>query len=758
MGLNKTFAGVWTNPNEHSQVPEGAARHAENVVNPRPGVASTVAGQELLPGMYEELDERLSTGTVYDGCLVESTSGAAPHLYVRDIDGITLTPISETDGTLNFHPPSDTARIRFAEADDALYFPTSRGLRVIDGAASLEVRKAEMPEPLVIDTFTGAGTLFSSPGQSAAYRYVISRLQRDGTYRRSKPSGRAVYTSSGTENVGLFVLLPDGLLATDRIEVYRTAISPAGIDPGDIMHMVAQVNPASSVLSGSTDSQTIMDSTPDELRGDPLYTNSTAEGILRQNERPPMAKDILAFDEHLMLSNVQGPQRFTLRMLALPDDGDTITIAGTTFTGKITGYTGPEDFQIVDAYTVAQNIELTARSLVRAINKRVGVSTRSVTAQYMSGQNDPPGIVQFEAKDVTAATFSAQAGANGDRFEPPLTNAQSSMATTEPSGLWVSKRGMPYAFPPLRSTTASYRLRVGTSGRPILKMAALRDAVIVFVSQDGVWKVKKTGAETWRVDQINNNAHLLVPESVAVVDNQVIAWTTRGVVAVDEGGVEEIDLPIKDQFEEIRKLGPDVVLPVTFAVGDDDRLRYILYHPQTVSDATATHAWVYNADTGTWTERTDPASGGFMGEDDGLLYLGSADANTITRERTGTAAQVYQRPDGTAIPVRLQWTVQDEGDPSAEKQFTELRLLTRENITGSVTFHCTNDLKATETTVGYASDNPNGEPYVMAWVPDGCQRTTRLKVDIRRDVLGEAFDVVGMKLVPADVYEGALTR
>jgi hypothetical protein len=222
--------------------------------------------------------------------------------------------------------------------------------------------------------------------------------------------------------------------------------------------------------------------------------------------------------------------------------------------------------------------------------------------------------------------------------------------------------------------------------------------------------------------------------------------------------VEEIDLPIKKAVDSILALSSSTITSYTFGVGDEARNRYILYHPESNSDTTSTHAWVYNGTTGTWTERTDDATGGFVDPDTGLLYLGSSTAATLTRERTGTDAQVYKRPDNTAIPVRLDWTVMDEGDPGASKQYTELRLLTEDAITGNVTFACTNDLGGQESTTGSTSDDASGEPFVRAWVPDGCQWTSRLKVSVQRSVLSEAFTVVGMKTLLAGMEDGSFTR
>lgn len=752
VALSVDFQGVWTNPNQHSKVPVGAARRAENVVNPRPGVATTVPGQENLTSAYEETDERFSSGISYQGMIVESTSATSsdPRLYVRDTGADTLTPESGS-----FEPPSGVERIPFAVAGEKLYMATSDGVKVKDGVGEAPA-VVGLPAPLTeFAGATGGTGAFVPPSSSVAFRTTYRRADAGGVMHESAPSGRAVYYNAGGSDAlpYVYTVLSDAIVAGDVLRVYRTGVA-SGTAPGDVMFLTEDYTITSGDVAAGYVS--IDDATPDELRGEPLYTNATSQGISRQNEPPPMAKVILGFDDSLLLGNVQGPQRFTFRLLAVPDAGDVFTIAGLTFTADISDDYPNGIFVPYSAGTVSEDIEETSRRMIRAFNEKT--TNSAFTAQYASSESDPPGIIALEATGVSDSAFTAIVDANGERYEPQLSVAQTSTATIEPNGLWVSKRGLHDSFPPLRGASATYRFRVGVKGNPILAMVPLREAVIVFVQNEGVWKVKRTGAEGWRVDQINNNAHLLVPGSVAVVDNQALALTTRGLVAVDEGGVEEIDLPIKDKIDAIKALSPTVVQPYTFAVSDEARLRYTLYHPLTNSSTNADHAWVYNADQGTWTERTDPASGGLVGEEDGLLYLGDASSNHLTRERTGTASQVYKTPANAPIPVRIDWTVMDEGDPGAEKHYQELRLLTADEITGSVTFECTNDLKGTESTTGETSDDSDGEPYVRAWVPDGCRRTSRLKVSVQRDVFEEAFEVVGMKAIVAGMYDGAMTR
>jgi hypothetical protein len=760
MALETDFQGVWTNPNAHSKVPAGAASRAENIVNPRPGVAECVPGQQNMAAGYEESDERFSSGTTYQGLLVESTSGATPRLYRRDVGTGTLTPYATA-----VSPPTDVVRMPFAEAGAKLYLATDGGVKVIDGVAAEPVAVGA-PIPIgsrwdatgLVNVGSGTGVSASS---AVALRWTFVREVVGGT-QESAPSGRIVIdnTNASPADLKVTINLPAEVVAGDSIRLYKTGEVATTISPGDIMSLSYTHKVIASDVTNKY--VQITDTSPSELRGAALYTNATSEGISRQNERPPYAALALSFDDALLLANVRGPQRLQFRMLAPPSAGDVFTIAGTTYTAK--NYTDPSDpdysdgeFETTTGGGVSQSIYDSSLALIDAINRTT--ANTSVYAYYASGEQDPPGIIQMEARDITAAAFTVAVSANGERYEPSLAAAASSSATTEPNGIWGSKRGQPYAFPPLRSTSATYRFRVGVKGGDILAWAAIKDAVIVFVDKEGVFKVKRTGAESWRVDQINANANLLVPGSVVVVDNQVLALTTRGLVAVDEGGVEEIDLPIKDKFDDIKKLDAELLRLYSFAVGDEARLRYIFYHPiagQTGETPGSFHAWVYNADNGTWTERTDAASGGMVSPDDGRLYLGAADANTLTQERVGTPEEVFKTPANAAIPFRLTWTVKDEGDPGAEKQFTELRLLTREAFTGDVTFNCTNDLGGSESTTG--STGAEGEPFVRVWVPDGCQRTSRLTVDIQRNVLEEAFEVVGMKSLIAGMYDGGLRR
>lgn len=750
------FQGVWTNPNPHSKVPAGAARRAENVISQHPGEAECIPGQRFLNEEYG--GGWLLSATTYDGHFIEYTSGQ--ELFRRTVSPEALEYIAD------IQPAGGAQRLQFVKAGGDLYMPTSDGLKVMDGV-SASPALAGLPRPLGAQflgfgkTNVGTGTFLTSSGSQAAYRWLHVRKDAQQVPQKSEPSGRLVFsTGADASNYDVFfkINLTSETVAGDEIWLYRTSFSEAeGVDAGDTMFLVMQHVVSSADVTAK--SVTITDSTPDSLRGEPLYTNATGEGILMANTRAPLATVAALFRDYLFLGNTTEIQRLTIRLIAPIPAGDVLTIAGQAYTAK--NYTGPTDpdytageFEITVGFpSVSQNIYFTALALIDAINRKT--ANTGVYAYYASSEIDPPGIIALERRLVTQSVFTAQASAHGGNYEPQLTTAQSSSATVRQSGISVSKKGQHWAFP----RSSDFKLSLGSGTRPLLALVALRDSLIGFVEQEGVWRITPAGNDRWRVEQINNNTHLLVPESIAVMDNQAYALATRGVVVVDDSGVEEVDLPIKDKINDILGQDQDALAALTFAVGDDARLRYTLYHPaagQTASDSAAEHAWIYNADTSTWTERTDAATGGFMGEDDGKLYLGWPDEPFLTQERTGTDAQVFKNPEGQAIPFRLEWTVQSEDNPHSQKLYTEMNLLTHPEkpVTGETVFNFTNDLGGT----GSSTGSSMGETYIRVGVPNALQRTSYLRVDIRRDVFEEAFRVVGMQPKAARVYQGHLSR
>jgi hypothetical protein len=79
---------------------------------------------------------------------------------------------------------------------------------------------------------------------------------------------------------------------------------------------------------------------------------------------------------------------------------------------------------VSDADTPAQQVDETARSLVRIINKN---ASETVNAFYISGPDDLPGLIMFEARDLGDPTFYLLASDDtiAEKFNPPLKTYES---------------------------------------------------------------------------------------------------------------------------------------------------------------------------------------------------------------------------------------------------------------------------------------------------------------------------------------------
>lgn len=166
--------------------------------------------------------------------------------------------------------------------------------------------------------------------------------------------------------------------------------------------------------------------TPDSLRGSPLYTNPSQEGILQGNGTPPLCRDMALYKGHMFFANTQQRGRVIFRLLSMDTTsgmlaGDTLRInTGTTLTLTATASTQDTagNFAIVTTGTASQNVIDTAHNMVRAINEYGGPDAPgSVLAYYLSGTNDPPGIIAIELRELGQTYRTSFTAANNTTSE-----------------------------------------------------------------------------------------------------------------------------------------------------------------------------------------------------------------------------------------------------------------------------------------------------------------------------------------------------
>ncbi len=275
--------------------------------------------------------------------------------------------------------------------------------------------------------------------------------------------------------------------------------------------------------------------------------------------------------------------------------------------------------------TTAQQLEQIAKSLQRVVNEQDTL----VYAYYSSGFNDVPGQLIFENRNVVGAAFSF-ISSEGSQFNPtlPATTSTGNQVTSNnevrPNRVHYSKFQQPEAFP-----LANY-IDIGPKDREIKRIIALRDSLFVF-KEDGIYRLSGDVAP-FTVAPFDFSAQVLAPDTAVVLNNQIYALSTQGVVVVTDTGVSVISRPIENLLLKVIKQGFNYKT-VSFGVSYESDRSYLLWVPTVQNDTVATQCFRYNTFTNTWTRWNNAKTCGLVNFADDKLYLGAGDINSIEKER-----------------------------------------------------------------------------------------------------------------------------
>jgi hypothetical protein len=282
-------------------------------------------------------------------------------------------------------------------------------------------------------------------------------------------------------------------------------------------------------------------------------------------------------------------------------------------------------------FTVSQAIYYTASYLIKAFNRN---STSIVYAQYTSEVTQPPGAITLLAKNLDQDAFSLTTNAPsalGRAFEPVIpasgTSVQSE-ADIGPNRLYISKINEPEAVP-------LFNIRdVGSRASPILRVAALRDSLII-LKGDGIYRLNGDSTSNFVVTALDNTVFVKATDSVSVLNNSVYCLSNQGVVQITDSAVRIVSRIIEPLLTAI--LGQDLENN-TSAVGYESERLYLLSvkRPNTLS-AVADITYCYNYLTEAWTSWTGANKVFFNGflrpSDDKLYFIPTLAQNKIVKER-----------------------------------------------------------------------------------------------------------------------------
>lgn len=593
---------------------DGALSYADNIVIQKDNVAESRRGF----GKYNEyLDLGSINGSISqifsfkDTLLVHHSSTLS-----RDNEDGTWTDYSGS-----FVSPSNY-KMRSIEEAQNFYVTTTTGIQKLDQPTSEFYQAGVVPSLDGFGSVSGSTGWFTT-GTAVAYRMVWTRKDSNDNLIIGAPSSRVIVANSSgdSSNVALTFLVPGGIDAANyKYQIYRSPLTEQITDePTDELQLVLSGTPsACEVAAGEF---VILDNVSDTLKGSFLYTSPSQEGIGNSNYEPPKCKDMCAFKNHVFYANTETKYTYSVNLLGTGTDGlalnDTITIASIVYKAASAEVSASGFFKLYNTGSPASDIENTALSLVKVINKYAANTV--VYAYYMSGYDDLPGKIRIQSRTLGGDTFYVLSS-NGSAWSPTLPASGTTEAATNDASLnrvYISKDQQPEAVPLLNC------IDVGSANKAIKRIVALRESVFIF-KEDAIYKVTGENISSFRATLHDNTTSILAADSAVVFNNTVFCMSLQGVISVSEAGVQVVSRNIEQELLELIQM--PAFETTTFGISYESDRSFILFCINSQSQTFPTQAYVYNAFTNSWCRWTYSATSGLVSPVDDKLYLGGKEA------------------------------------------------------------------------------------------------------------------------------------
>lgn len=171
---------------------------------------------------------------------------------------------------------------------------------------------------------------------------------------------------------------------------------------------------------------------------------------------------------------------------------------------------------------------------------------------------------------------------------------------------------------------------VGSGDKEILRIVPLRDSLFI-LKDDGIYRITGETPNSLTLSLFDTSIEVKGPDTVAIGNNQIYAFSNQGVCVISDTGVQIISRPVEDA---LLKIAPNANIPTTaFAVFYQTDRKYILWLPRDSDDTKTQLAWVYNNVTQAWTNWVQSKTCALVNTLNDKLYLGASDINAIEIER-----------------------------------------------------------------------------------------------------------------------------
>jgi hypothetical protein len=277
-------------------------------------------------------------------------------------------------------------------------------------------------------------------------------------------------------------------------------------------------------------------------------------------------------------------------------------------------------------------VQETVKSLVNVINNNV---TGIVTAYYISGVNDTPGKIILKRKDYLDRPFYLTTNdslAALDIYpnipldtDPVNLKRFGSNDSAAVNSLFISKQDQPESVP------LSNVILVGSSDYPILRIVALRESMFIFKA-DGIYRLNGNDTTNFSINLFDGTSILKVPDSVAVLTNEIYYFGNQGIAKLSEVGNTVVSTPIQDKFLPLISTAPHLAA-ASFGIAYETDRSYMIWTLMTKADTVAQVAYRFNVETNTWVEWRIAKTCAVLNHIEDKLYTGSPTVNLIEVER-----------------------------------------------------------------------------------------------------------------------------
>jgi hypothetical protein len=638
--LQTKIRGLYTFPNDLSAVPEGSLSKADNIVIDRDSIAEPRKGMTYLGTTTARADlaasEQFERIFFFQGTIIGLTyNNSTGFRYLKYFDstlgwihcsGAIGTNLKITPFYLNY------PKVRSHQERNNLYLTTGDGVLKVDAYQNIP-KYMGVPEALpLIPTSLLPTDPWLAVNDSVTYRVTWARKDFNGNWVEGAPSSAVIVKNIAAvpSSVTIQVNYPTLSAVGDVLRLYRSKSYTTGTSDELLQCYEEQI------VSGT--STTVTDIVEDSLlSGTALYTNESQQTLYLANYMPPLAKDICSYRDCTFLANIQEYSTYTLQItktdgganLGAVVAGDTITIG--TIGADLVTYTavteitspGALQFRVYVSGTPSEDSANTSKDLVRSINAYNQLIPTGIWATYEPNitSNLLGSIIIKRISFASAIDFFYVNSSKKLAWIPPLLpvgqadNNSKSSYDVLPNYVAYSKPQEPESFP------LSYRFPVGSSDNAILRILPLRDSLFI-LKESGVYRLYGTDPSNFQVALMDATVNVIAPDSVIVLNNQIFALTTQGVVTINENGVTIISRPIESDLLDLLNINPTKLKTESFAVGYESQRAYYLWVPTNENDVYPTQYYRYNVITNNWTRGTLSAKiAGGVNPADNLLYL-----------------------------------------------------------------------------------------------------------------------------------------